>query len=552
MDLYDVDEFPPLANITRHTVIQDKIVELWFNLSRKNKTGSYNYNIALSEILELLKSNHDPEYMKYIETLFCMIAQVRDIEFGRGERDLAYSMIYTWYRFFPVLAIYALEILVQSSGVKDRSYGSWKDIARLCDYIKNESHDDEHPLIITAIEIANHQLRRDIIAHGCMTDISNVSKWIPREKSKYGWLFPMFIKDFYPRMYRKSDTFEKRVGIFSYHKSKYRKILSALNAYNNTIEIKQCQNRWSYIDFFNYVNKGSLKKYWNALMNQDANFRGPRHIRIDRIECSQRALHYVQLKSTGTLLHNNPPFVYGKYKIPRSGFYSMKEFVKRAIDLHKARMVADPLSLDFMTAEYGIHLLNTAWTKFSESVGRNLGPVIPIVDVSLSMSASDQIYNAIGFAYLISKFSDIDNRIIAFSHQTEWIFLDKLEFVDAIHFIMSSLPFSTSKRFEGVISLLKDAALSNKFGLDNITFVLLSDFTEPDMIIDKSALKNLVLWNLSEQYVGEGYGISGSSISSFGELCNMSPKITKFDYIVNSLNHLRYDPMRDLFRKITS
>jgi len=548
-----MEEYPALPVKTDHEVIQESICRLWGNLSRKNNNGLNVLNIELRELLIVLRDRRsDRDYMTYIELMFCMIAHTRDIAFGRGERDITYGMIYTWYRVFPVLAVYALETIVQSSDKQNLAYGSWKDIARLCDYVCKETNNDKHPLILTAVEIANRQLKLDLRNNN---SVSNVSKWIPREGSKRGWLYDMFVKDFFPRMHRRSDAFETKIRTFSWHRAKYRKILSKLNARNQTVEIKLCQNTWSTIDFFNYVNDGSLKKHWKAFMNQDLYGKNDiRYATMDRIECSQRALYYMQVKlARDTYFHETPGFFYGKVGgMPRSGFYSVREFIKQAVYLREKRKLVEPFSLDFITNQYETYLLNKMWTQFSTRIGRPMGATIPILDVSLSMASSDEFYSAIGYAYLISEHSDIHNRIIAFSHQTEWIVSlsdasDATDFVDNIYNIMRQFPGSTSKKFEGVTALLQSAAFSSGYKLNDMNFVLISDKG-----VSQDVIPNVVHWNLSADYdYDSDSSISGSSVNSFWQLCHLlSKNITQFEFICKTINHLRYAQMRNLFKHI--
>jgi hypothetical protein len=233
----------------------------------------------------------------------------------------------------------------------------------------------------------------------------------------------------------------------------------------------------------------------------------------------------------------------------------MSEFIKRAIDLVEKRKNADVLSIDYVINQYEINLINVMWNKFSEKVKKTLGSTIPILDVSLTMANSDEFYSAIGYAYLISENSDIKNRMIAFSHNVEWITWDGNNFVDNICNIMKQLPSSTSKRFDGVVSLLEDASLSSGYTLNSITFVLLSDFNEE--IETVYPLKNIIYWNMSVDYVSlidnSRPVVSGSSLSSFCQLCNIiSTNITQFCLIKKALGHLRYAEIRDYFRKITN
>ena len=159
--------------------------------------------------------------------ILCAIAYTRDIRYGKGERDLTYMMIYALYKFFPIPAIYLMKEIVgqneESYGSwKQESYGSWKDISRLCDYIKTETS-EHNPLITTLVEMAINQLKRDEREESP----SNVAKWIPRENSKYGWLFDIFVKNYY--QLSSEPTNENR--------RTFRKLISRTNRKLNAPEI---------------------------------------------------------------------------------------------------------------------------------------------------------------------------------------------------------------------------------------------------------------------------------------------------------------------------
>lgn len=187
---------------------------VWFNLSRKENTSELKE--IFMEVLEKIKRrtqmNHDPiKTLEYLEMVLCTIAYTRDIKYGKGERDLSYMMIYALYKFFPIPAIYLMKEIV---GQNEESYGSWKDISRLCDYIKKETN-GHNPLIITLVEMATNRLKRGEREES----LSNVAKWIPREGSKYGWLFDIFVKTYY----------QLSVAPTNKNRSNFRKLVSRTN-----------------------------------------------------------------------------------------------------------------------------------------------------------------------------------------------------------------------------------------------------------------------------------------------------------------------------------
>ena len=107
---------------------ENQICELYFLLHKNNihEIGS-RLTLLLRSLKAKMGSRHDDNNLCYLKILYCLIGHVRDIHFGHGERDLAYMMIYVWYKFYPVLAIYAFHQFVKNG----LPYGCWNDIKYL-------------------------------------------------------------------------------------------------------------------------------------------------------------------------------------------------------------------------------------------------------------------------------------------------------------------------------------------------------------------------------------------------------------------------------------
>lgn len=124
-------------------------------------------------------------YVSDLRTLYLMIPYCRDIFRGKGERDLAYKLIYAFYQVFPVLAIKAIHLLFQiREGLP--MVGSWCDIKYFCVFIeRNSPWGYNDPLISIMASIANKNI-----------DNNEVAKWIPRE-SHHPDLFSVFVRDYF-------------------------------------------------------------------------------------------------------------------------------------------------------------------------------------------------------------------------------------------------------------------------------------------------------------------------------------------------------------------
>lgn len=146
-----------------------------------------------------------------LKSLFVLLASTRDIaQKGHllspckiassltggavGQRRLTYMMLDIWYDVYPVLAVYALEALIVLG------HGSWRDVAGLCCYLRNESpRGQDHPFIETAVELSIRKLRGLGIG-GVDDDVGRAlaAKWVPRETSKKkSWLFTVFVQKWF-------------------------------------------------------------------------------------------------------------------------------------------------------------------------------------------------------------------------------------------------------------------------------------------------------------------------------------------------------------------
>ena len=163
-----------------------------------------------------------------LRTLYKMIGHCRDIHKGKGERDLSYRMILTWFSVYPDLAISALRHLILD-------YGGWNDVKYFCLFVEkycNEScagssagsssgssagvgscggirnPDIYEPLILCAISLANDELRYNLG--------SNVAKWIPREhRNKHRELYDKFVSNWFDRTFVTNSMRQQYRGIVS-------------------------------------------------------------------------------------------------------------------------------------------------------------------------------------------------------------------------------------------------------------------------------------------------------------------------------------------------
>ena len=235
----------------------------------------------------------------YFKMMYTHILYVRDIHYC-GEYDACYRMVFVLYEYFPELALTIIDLLVftetppptgnpsnreiygecmsysqRGSIIQSPKYGCWKDMKNICELVYNRVKQSKHPIIEYIIQKINHQLYSDIQTlksttypweiKGASTTssplmpkqnvycpISNVAKWIPREKSRLGWLFDCLAfhweTTYFPTTCGRGKNAEKWENGA---RMKYRKHLSLIcrEALNIT-EVSMC-NKWSEINVEN-------------------------------------------------------------------------------------------------------------------------------------------------------------------------------------------------------------------------------------------------------------------------------------------------------------
>ena len=245
-------------------------------------TFSYmNYSKVKEQYRELLnilyeeKENKETKHRAnwHITILYRLLAYTRDISDGCGERELAYMQLFELARIDAAAASHALETVVtwQSDKLKKtKPLGSWKDVKGLVAYMRRTMNmrdelDMAAYLGLTkhAVKLVNERLAKDVLAFYkdddeivCNKDdgeVSFASKWIPRENKskKYGNFYERLACDYYKDWLPKDRnanpvSYEKAVVKCKIH---YRKLVSFLNQYLETPQVKMCQQRWSDIAF---------------------------------------------------------------------------------------------------------------------------------------------------------------------------------------------------------------------------------------------------------------------------------------------------------------
>lgn len=438
--------------------IQEKILQFNFQLTRTNEEGIKHLELILKDILTNLKytiekgSIYEKEIAKsHLSLLYKMIGHTRDIIDGKGEYTLTYMMIYAWYQFYPELATFAFKCLVDIGDKKTHQYGSWKDVKYFCEYCKCKGEKVDSSLIQFVIKLVNTQLNKDYLNYiSGENNISLLARWIPREKSSFGWFYNRLATDYFNYFIKTAHNNMQYDKAILKCKTEYRKILSTLNKHLETLQIKQCSNMWSSIDF-NKVTSITLTKQKKAFLNikKNGELRCPNT--YDRIECASNFNNFIQ-----RAIHDEI-----NLKGKRVG---MTEFTKQALDLLNSKNQTE------------IDLLNSQW-RDNSSKTETLGKMIPMVDVSGSMDG-EPMNAAIALGIRISEKSVLGKRIMTFSANPSWINLKGYDdFVSQVE-IVKNAEWGMNTNFYKAFNMVLDAIIQNKMepeDVQDLVLVILSD-----------------------------------------------------------------------------
>jgi hypothetical protein len=496
---------------------------------------------------------------------------------GKGERDLSYMMIYEWYKFYPVPAIYALRLFTQnieSTGLFS-SYGSWTDIKHFCNYVY-ETGENKHnsDLIDTVIGIMNHQIFCDRKTYIDELDkfykekfqnpstltpkpnprdiISLAVKWVPRENSKFGWIYEKMViqwtKSFTPKILETAKTETQYLRAISKCKRNYRKIISSLNKELDTVQIKQCSQHWSAI-LPETVSITTLMKQKNAFSNINHNVKQNEK---DRIHCAN---NFQDFFNEYDYIHSSSSKK-NKLKTRLPLGYYVKQGLK-LLSMGKTEIVNNQ-----------IHWLNNLWKQLVPSYYNdftNTPNFIPIIDISWQLSYNVK-NSGIGIGILLAQSCNI-RRIMLTGNQPEWIYISSDDnFTDILGKIHYYTIHSINSFFNKTFDLICDTIVDTQMPyseFDQLTFVILSG-NEPQSIYSDltsafyskiNILPYVIYWNLSDTnnyklntqlhnnftFVSGDYNSLIDYLFEFG-IDGMKQNNT-YEYIENILNHPRYKLM---------
>lgn len=425
------------------------VIEKYSNLLKKLKTEKENATTQ----------ERQDTIVSLIKILVKMCAHTRDIVSGKGEYSLAYGMLRSVFENFPRVGEAILErfVSLEVDGVSVHPYGSWKDIKYFLEPSPSRIYEASIREVKAiykgrAIQLINEQLRKDEDDMKNGKSISLASKWVPREKSRFAWLFNELARDYFPEIVftTKSETQAKNMNLC---KMKYRKLLSSMNRYLDTTQVKQCGGKWEEI-VPEKVTSVTLFRNKKAFLNKDKKG-NQRSQLMDRVICAEHFSTFLDRAKEGKV----------EVKGKRVG---LNEFTKEAIKLIQENRQNKVRS--------EIDMLNLQW-KSNSAQNSQLGNFVPLVDVSGSM-AGDPLEAAIALGIRIAEKSKLGKRVLTFSTEPKWVNLEgKTEFVEMVA-VLQNAEWGMTTNFAKALMLILDVIEKQKMSANDvkeISLVILSD-----------------------------------------------------------------------------
>ena len=459
---------------------KELFTQFYFQLVRTVETCKLEQ--ILEKMLTEYKSNNPENYKDFNDIfkyekelclLYKLIGHTRDIVEGKGEYTLAFMQVWVWYKYFPDLALKAVETFVYTVN-GEHPYGSWKDMKYLAEYVKERSGTNDHPLIKKCVTLMCKQLDTDHKDFLSGKQISLAGKWCPREKGRFAWFFKKIVKEEYKEYYETAEKSGNKKSIIGAHKKAcmtMKKRLSTLNKYLDTTQIKMCGKEWTNIDF-NKVTSLTMHKNKNAFLNS------AQKEDDDRKACAENLKNHLRDIKSG----DNTKKIHGK----RVNVY---ELVRSAYNSHNNDIV------------------NLQWED-NKTQNRGLKNIIPMADTSGSMTVNNSIplFNAIGLSIRVSELAvePFKNRILTFSHDPEWVKLnDTHTFTEKVK-IVSDVNCGMNTNLYAAFKMILDSAIEANLTPETVSSLTLAIFS--DMHIDIASVGNVntVMEQITEMYSEAG------------------------------------------------
>jgi len=353
--------------------VNDPRVALSVQLVRNQKKE------VIEQGLTKILSNNSKEME---QDAFLLAFMTRNIRGGKGERDVARNMFHILYLNRPELTLYLLDLIPY--------YGYWEDLFKIWNESGNiDIHNKIKQIVITKI-------KEDIKNMGENKPVSLLAKWIPRHKRD---------KHISKILSQELISNEECKNSFSYRMKLYNKLVTRLNSYLDTIEIKQCAHDWKSIDPSKVPGRAQAKyriAFFNQKLNDSNIIRFPND--PDRIECAIKFKEYMHRA------------VKNEVKVKGADVITPDEIYNR-------------VCMSFDESEDVKNVQRAQWISISESIKKcgQFNKTLAMMDLSGSM-AGKPIQVSIALGVLLTQLSSgFIKSALSFDSTPQWLTLPQTD-----------------------------------------------------------------------------------------------------------------------------
>lgn len=551
--------------------LQNEVVDIFSLLSRDLDIQPFmvKYQACLFSLrtkLAAASSEKNPAfYFMLLTLLFKLIAYTRDIYGGLGERKLSYMMLFLWNYQFPLPTAHCLKNMIMPIE-NSPSFGSWRDIKGLCQFIRQYSQKGENdPFIETCLGLMNHQLDVDYTLWNNTMDeyvrkqhtgfamekptpitagISMVAKWIPREHSANDWLFKraavQWIRSFKPHYFRSCKNESQFIAALKKGSKEYRHVFARLSKEWDTLEIKQCKREWGAINPA-AIPFSALLRQQQSLLNIHSNGNVRRDI-PDRVSCAIKIQKYWR----ATRSSNNPTFI------------DMGEFIQNALRKNHSEEIRH---------------IEIQWKHILSQSVSDMSNMLPIVDMSLLLDQENRFYEALGLACIVAMKGS--KRILLFDQTTHLISIEHCTSLQEILRVLRPVyhEHHIGQNFAAVCDTLLLSMCETSLPADEVKNLKLMFFTSYESIdllqhtvhssFEQAGYNEcpfLLVWRAtkkipmrSSSYRPRTFVFSGNSNYTLTRISSLPPEawnnMNAFDFVAFLLNQPRYDIFENYFKQ---
>ena len=445
-----------------HANFEHDLVQLYFQLVRIPKYDHTKMKSVTSKYLTLVDNAVENNNERQINYCMSLLFQTRDVCGGKGEYALFYNLLKVWEPYFLNPAIKskftrALDLCFNTNDTEfDKPYGSWKDVKYILEhwrqveecatcYMQLNWH--KFPLLKYIIQ----KTVKSFILDQNSENPSLLARWLPREKSAFGWQAAIFAEGLYIHSNNLSNvsltlTSSQKRGIMR----NYRKVLGDLNRKLGTIQINQAGKDWKSIDFAKQGTSLTLQRQKKAFLCDGKNKNASSE--PDRISCRSNYLDYIRDCAAG-----------------------------------KKQMKSKRLSLGEMVKDAWMHwnddcveatAVNVAW-KHHDDISAKFSDCVALLDTSASMTWENcPLYDATGIALKIAESSTLGKRVMTFASQPAWVNLENCDNLCSMVDTLKQNFSGTSTNIYAALNLIAAACVEQNLDptvVENINLVILSD-----------------------------------------------------------------------------